>query len=455
MPHRAEGSILLAGTPVGSLHDYIAAGGGRALEKATSIGPEAVIDEITRSGLRGRGGAGFPTGAKWRAVRSSPELTKYFVCNAAEGEPGTFKDRNLMSANPYQLLEGIAIAAFAVGAEEAYVALKSAFAPQIEVLQHAYVEMIERDMLGLIPIKLAFGPDEYLFGEEKAMMEVIEGHLPLPRILPPYQDGLFSSQELSNPTAVNNVETLANVPHIVRNGAAWFRSFGTDSSPGTMVFTVSGDVQAPGVYELPLGITLGELVNGVAGGPADGRAIKAIIPGASSTIITAGQLDVPLDFDAMREAGTGLGSAGFVVYDESACMLQAAHQYLRFLYVESCGQCPPCKLSSGEIVSCLERLEAGVGTEGDLLTILERAPKAVEGQRCALPNGISLLAQSAVLMFREEFESHIGRPCPRPRPLPFPKFLDYDEQAGRFVYDERYRLKRPDWSYADGESAAS
>jgi NADH:ubiquinone oxidoreductase subunit F (NADH-binding) len=247
---------------------------------------------------------------------------------------------------------------------------------------------------------------------------------------------------------MNNVETLANVPHIVADGADWLRAAGTEASPGTMLFTICGDVQREGVYELPLGTPIRYLLEELSGGPSDGRAVKAIVPGASNTVITPQQLDVPMDFESMKQAGTALGAAGFAVFDESACIVRTALMYSRFLWVESCAQCPPCKFGSGEITALLERLEAGKGESGDLDLILARAKTVTDGQKCALPTGTSLLAQSFVHVYRQEFQEHAGRACRRPRELAFPKITDWDETAGRFSYDLRYPKKQPDWTYA-------
>ncbi|MBI4258987.1 MAG: SLBB domain-containing protein [Actinobacteria bacterium] len=447
--NRAPGTILIRNGPVESLDDHVAAGGGQGLAAALDRPPEDVIEEVRRSGLRGRGGAGFPTGVKWRTVREDPHPRKFVVCNAAEGEPGTFKDRWLLRADPYSVLEGLAIAAHAVGAERAYIGIKAGFEPEIERLRRALAEMSVRGALGPVPVELVGGPDEYLFGEEKALLEVIEGGDPLPRIVPPWMEGLFRKPGAPNPTAVNNVETLAHVSHILREGADWFRSFGTEGSPGTMLFTLCGDVRHPGVYEQPLGLTLRDLVHGVGGGPPEGRDVNAIFPGASNTVISPMQLDTPLGFDEMKAVGTGLGAGGFVVYDDSACIVRATLAFSRFLYVESCGQCPACKHGTGQITELLGRIDRGEGNEADVETILARALTVTDAQRCALPTGETLLAQSAVHVFGEEFGAHLGRACPSDREIPVPKIVDFDEGAGDFVYDERYRLKRPDWTYAD------
>jgi NADH-quinone oxidoreductase subunit F len=443
-----HGSVLLAGEPLMTVDAYIAAGGGGALATALERAPEDVIEEVIRSGLRGRGGAGFPTGMKWRTIRSHPCPIKFVVCNAAEGEPGTFKDRWLIRHNPYQVLEGIAIAAHAVGADRAFVATKRTFERETAILRRAIAEMSGSEMLGPIHVEIVPGPDEYLFGEEKALLEVIEGNDPLPRVFPPYQVGLFADRGSANPTAVDNVETLANIPHVLGRGAGWFRSLGTENSPGTMVFTLSGDVRQPGIYELPLGEPLRALIDDVGGGAAPGRQIKAVFPGASSAPLSPAQLDIPLDFDALRAAGSGLGSGGFVVYDDSACIVAATLAFSRFLSIESCGQCPACKHGAGEITKRLEIIERGEGSSEHVEEVLARCSAITGGARCALPTGESLLVRGAIRLFEKEFAAHLSRPCPLPRELPLPKLTDFDERTGLFVYDDRYLLKRPDWTYA-------
>jgi NADH:ubiquinone oxidoreductase subunit F (NADH-binding) len=431
-----------------TLDDYIAAGGLLALEKALASSPEAVIEEVTKSGLRGRGGGAFPTGAKWQTVRTTGSGTRYAVCNAAEGEPATYKDRLLLLRNPYQVLEGLLIGAWAVGAKAAIIGLKETFADEAARVGKAIEEMSEVQRLAGVSIEMALGPDHYLLGEETGLLEVIENRLPLPRSARPFMLGLFGSASVENPTLVNNVETLANVPPIVRNGADWLRASGTETSPGTMLFTIAGDVRSEGVFELPMGTPLRQLVEELSGGTREGRTLKAIVPGASNTVILPEQLDTPLDFDSMKEAGTGLGSGGFAVFDDSACIVKVAHVYSRFLWVESCGQCPPCKFGCGEVTSHLERLDAGTADRGDLDIMLARAVSSTDGQKCALPTGESLLMQSLFQTFGKEFAAHLGRACPLPRELTLPKIIGYDEQAGRFTYDDRYHLKQPDWTYA-------
>jgi NADH-quinone oxidoreductase subunit F len=426
--------------------EYETAGGGRGLEVALRAAPDAVIDEVTKSGLRGRGGAGFPTGEKWRSIRSTGTGTRFAVCNGAEGEPATFKDRHLLGINPYQALEGLAIAAYAVGAERCFVGVKETFTEEVESVRRALREMEAADALGGIPFEVVTGPDLYLFGEETGLEEVIEGRLPLPRLARPFMLGLFAAPPNDNPTLVNNVETLANVPHIMAEGPDWLRSNGTESSPGTMVFTVCGDVQREGVFELPLGTTLRELVEGFAGGAPEGRTVKALFPGASNTVIIPEQLDTPMDFDSMRQVGSGLGAGGFAVFDDSACMVRAASVYSRFLWVESCGQCPACKFGTGEVTKALDAIESGNGSDQDVELVLVRARASTDGQKCALPTGESLLMQSVVQIFGDEFHAHLGSPCPRPRDLVFHKIAGWDPAARAFRYDTAYAHRQPDWT---------
>jgi NADH-quinone oxidoreductase subunit F len=454
---------LLPDTPIRTLDEYLAVGGGEGLARAVELGPQATIDEVSRSGLRGRGGGGFPTGRKWASVASQAGTHRYLVCNGAEGEPGTFKDRALMRTNPYQLVEGAIIAAYAVGAVEAFIALKASFSPELDAVTRAVEEMQRAGICRECQVTIVRGPDEYLYGEEKALLEVIEGKAPLPRVFPPFEHGLFATAPQtgweatepepghtgaheSNPTVVNNVETLSNVAHILARGTDWFRTMGTADSPGNVVATVVGDVVAPDVGEVELGSRLGDVIDAVGGGVDAGRRVKAALSGVANAVLTAEHLDTPLTYEAMAAAGSGLGAAGFIVYDDTACMVEVARQLSRFLYVESCGQCLPCKQGSGEITARLERLEAGSGTTADLDEIATWLNKVTDGARCYLATEEQLLITSLLRAFPDEVAEHLaeGR-CPRPRTLPLPKLIDLAE--GRAVYDERHHLKRPDWTY--------
>jgi len=434
--------VLLSDAVVDTFDTYASHEGGRALEKALSMAPEAIIAEIKKSCLRGRGGAGFPTGVKWASVAHDPCPTKYLVCNGAEGEPGTFKDRFLLRSNPYQLLEGMAIAARAIGVRTAYLCLKKSFEQEVAAVRRAMDEMTAAQALGSIPIALVLGPEDYLFGEEKALLEVIEGGPAMPREadLPPYVQGLFVTGPTElNPAVVNNVETLSNVPHILCRGATWFRSIGTSDTPGTMVFTVSGDVQTPGVYELPMGTPLQELVLGRGGGPKAGRTLKALFSGVSNPVLLPSSLPTPLDFGSMQKIGSGLGSGGFIAYDDTACMVRVAHKLSEFLFVESCGQCTPCKFGTNQSTFYLHKLVHGSGDQADLDHALEGSAMAPHANRCYLPVEHSLLIPSIARNFVHEFEQHFNRGCQSCRDIIVPKMVDFDPSKALFTY---FRAKR-------------
>ncbi|MFQ5948028.1 MAG: NADH-ubiquinone oxidoreductase-F iron-sulfur binding region domain-containing protein [Acidimicrobiia bacterium] len=433
---------LLPSQPVASVAEHSAMGGGEALRWALRVGPEAVAAEIRAAGLRGRGGAGFPTGIKWQGLQRESAPVKYFACNAAEGEPGTFKDRALMRANPYQLVEGVAIAAFAVDAAEAYIGVKVRFEQELSALERAIAEMAAADLLGPTPITISTGPDDYLFGEEKGLLEVIDGRDPLPTLYPPYIRGLFADEESSNPTVVNNVETLSHVPHILRNGAEWFRSHGTEDSPGTMVFTISGDVRRETVTELPMGTPLAVLLYGFGEGLAAGRRPKAVISGVANAPLPPSLIETPMDFGSMQAVGTGLGSGGFMVYDDTACMVRVAAVLSKFNWVESCGQCPPCKLGTEALTARFEAIDAGRATAQDLEEAVAWTSQVTDANRCGLGQGERNLATGMLEAFWDEFAAHLDGGCPSDRRIRLPKLIDYDPEAGRFTYDEGYLERR-------------
>jgi NADH:ubiquinone oxidoreductase subunit F (NADH-binding) len=455
--------FLLTSAPIGSLEDYLGTPtGGRGREAARRIGPAATVEVVSRSGLRGRGGGGFPTGVKWAGIAAQDTRRRYLVCNGAEGEPGTFKDRALLRANPYQLVEGLLIAAFAVGAAEVYVCIKASYTAELEGVTRAVQEFQQAGICTDCTVNIVAGPDEYLFGEEKAMLEVIEGKPPLPRWFPPHEQGLFArSPELGwestpvqigsqrddpHPTLVNNVETLSNVPHILARGADWFRTMGTAESPGTIVCTVVGDVVAPDVGEVEMGTPLRAVIDAVGSGVPEGRTIKAVFSGVANAVVTAADLDAPVSYEGLAAVGSGLGSAGFIVHDETACMVDAAYRFSRFLAIESCGQCPPCKLGSAEITACLGRIESGTGRDGDLEVMGAWLRRVTDGSRCYLPSEERIVVSSILRAFPDEFAAHIEQHgCPRPRPVPMPKLVDLRD--GRASYDETYARKRPDWTY--------
>ena len=441
---------LLPDEPVADLDAYVAAGGGAGLERALDMAPAEVIDVVRRARLRGRGGAGFPTAVKWASVLAEAgDGALYLVCNGAEGEPGTYKDRPLLAAAPHQLLEGVLIALRATGAERAYVATKQRFTSEVERLATALSEVRDAGWGGADRVDIVLGPDEYLFGEESALLEVVEGKLPLPRILPPYQQGLFAGPGAANPTVVNNVETLSHVARILADDGESFRSVGTEEAPGTMIFTVLGDVAQEGYYELPLGTSLGTLIRDLAGADE----VQAIISGTSNPIITPELMDLPMDFDSLGEAGAGLGSGGFMVYGAHRDIVQVVTVLARFLAVESCGQCIACKLGNLQMFERLDRLVRGEGTATDIEEIRKRTSTVTDANRCFLPVGSALLIRSALEEFPEAFQARIGVPSPPEVAVAVPKIIDFTDDG--FVLDPSYLRKRADWSYApEGEDAA-
>jgi NADH-quinone oxidoreductase subunit F len=457
------GHLLLPAHPFESLEDYVAAGGGRALPAARARGADWVLGELDRSGLRGRGGAGFPAGAKWRSVRAGgPALgDRFAVANGAEGEPGTFKDRPLMRTNPYQVIEGLAIAATVVEAREAFLAVKGSFAPEIDALERALEEMAEADLLCDAPVSLIAGPDEYLFGEEKALLEVIEGNDPLPRWLPPYLHGLFATtpqegwsgglspetgeQVGSNPTLVTNVESLANVPLILTRGADWYRGIGTRETPGPLICTVVGDVVHAGFAEIEPGTPLRTVIERIGGGTRSGRRVKAVLSGVANPVLTAAELDAPVSYEGLAAAGSGLGSAGFVVYDDTRNMLAVARMVSRFLYVESCGQCRACKYGCGETTRRLDELAEASGDALDMEVIGERLRDVTSQNRCYLGEEEQRIVSSLLRRFPEDFTAQLEG-APALEPLPVPKILDVID--GVATYDAAQLRKLPDWTYA-------
>ena len=452
--------MILPASPILSLDDFLEAGGGNGLRRARELGPEATLSDVTASGLRGRGGGGFPTGAKWRSVRDAGGGRRYVVANGAEGEPATFKDRTLMRLDPFRIIEGAAIAAYVIGAADVYVATKRSFARENDNLRRAAVELGGAGLLGELTITIVEGPEEYLFGEEKALLEVIEGRDPMPRTLPPWQHGLFATVSMgwesgtsrgddepsSNPTAVNNVETLAAAAHILANGPTWYRTFGTQESPGTVVTTVVGDVQRPGVHEVELGTPFAELLER-CGGPRRGRRFKAAFSGISNPVLTSDDFDVTLTYEDFKARGTGLGAAGFAVYDDTKDMVSVAREYSRFLSVESCGQCPPCKQGSLEITDHLTAIEHGDGRDDDLASIAALLRTVTDANRCYLGTQEQQVVSSVLRAFPEDFAAHLeGRP-PRGRPVVVPLITDIADD-GTVIYATRHARKRPDWTYA-------
>jgi NADH-quinone oxidoreductase subunit F len=413
-------SILLR-DKVESLEGYFAAGGYRPLKKALAMKPADVTEEVKKSGLRGRGGAGFPTGLKWSFIPKDAQGPRYLVCNADEGEPGTFKDRELMLKNPHALIEGMAIAAFAIGANAGYIYIRGEFAAEAELLEREIFAargkgFIGRNILGSgfsFELYVHRGAGAYICGEETALLESLEGFKGQPRLKPPFPavKGLFGA-----PTVINNVETLAAVPAIIEKGGAWYASIGTPKSAGTKLFCVSGPVNKPGVYELPLGVTFKELLEKHCGGLKEGLKLKAVIPGGSSTpVLTAVEaMAAALDYESLAAAGSMLGSGAVIVIPEGQCMVKLLQVLARFYHHESCGQCTPCREGCGWIEKILNRLEDGRGTSKDIDTLYTAAEGMMGRTICPLADAMAMPAMSFVKKFREEFESHAAGRCCAP-----------------------------------------
>jgi len=457
--------VLLWDPPVTDVTQYLEGGGGQGYRRAVALGPGGTIQEVILSGLRGRGGGGFSTGRKWQSVRESARSVgggnrAFVVANGAEGEPGTFKDRAIMRANPFAVVEGVAIAAWAVGAERAFIAVKERFEPETARLAQAIEEMEDAGLVGDVPIQVVLGPDHYLYGEETGLLEVIEGNDPWPRNVPPYVQGLFATTpnegwsagvgvatefESANPTVVNNVETLATVSQVLARGPEWHRSLGTERSPGFVVATVVGDVVRPGVGEVELGTPLRQVIDEVGGGVRPGRSVRAVLSGVSNPVVTGDQLDVPCSYEGMEAIGTGLGAAGFIVFDDTTSMVEVAQLISRFLYVESCGQCPACKLGCGAVTDRLDVLAAGEATPDDLEVVAFRLETVTDGNRCYLPVEERRVVSSLLQAFPEDVAAALdGVPPPR-RDLALPKVVDLVD--GKAIYDENQSRKQPDWTY--------
>jgi len=387
-----------------------------ALEKALAMDPDDVVQVVKSSGLRGRGGAGFPTGVKWSFMPKNRDSPHYLCCNADESEPGTFKDRELMRWDPHQLIEGCLIAAHAIRAEHAYIYCRGEFfeasAVLAEALEDAYeAGLVGKDILGTgveIDVTVHIGAGAYICGEETGLMNSLEGRRGQPRVKPPFPAaaGVFGM-----PTTINNVETLCSVPSIITNGGEWYRQWGTEKSPGTKLFCVSGHVRKPGNYELPLSFPLMELIEDVCGGVRDGHELKAVIPGGSSVpILSAAEcLECCLDYEGVAEAGSMLGCASVIVMDETADIVKQVRRMASFYAHESCGQCTPCREGSAWVTRILQRIEDGRGTEEDLDTLIEVTTQMTGTTICVLSDSVAAPVQSSIEKFRDEYLALIRR----------------------------------------------
>jgi NADH-quinone oxidoreductase subunit F len=398
---------------------YMAAGGYESLRTAIGMTKADLIDVVKASGLRGRGGAGFPTGVKWSFVPQDTGKPTYAVANFDESEPGTFNNRELIERDPHQFLEGLAIATYAIGSHEAYVYCRGEFLWPDQVLERAIAEAYTKGVFGDDVLGTGYqmnviqhrGAGAYICGEETALLSSLEGFRGQPRLRPPFPavEGLYGC-----PTLINNVETLCNVPHIVRNGAAWFAGIGPEKSPGTKIFSVSGKVERPGNYELPMGTTLGTLLEEHAGGVLGGRRLKAWTPGGSSTpMLTDEHRDVALDFESVAAAGSLLGTGAIIVMDETDCIVEATRRLVAFYAHESCGKCTPCREGTWWVSRVLGRIESGYGRPEDLPLLDDIGKNILFRAFCALADGAVSPIQSSLRYFRDEYEQHIAeRRCP-------------------------------------------
>jgi NADH-quinone oxidoreductase subunit F/NADP-reducing hydrogenase subunit HndC len=402
-----------------SLEEYIGADGYEGLGKALSMKPEEVVEEIKASGLRGRGGGGFPTGLKWQFTRSAVSDKKYVICNADEGDPGAFMDRSVLEGDPHRVLEGMAICGYAVGSDEGYIYCRAEYPLAIKRLRNAIAQAEEVGLLGSNILSSGFnftihikeGAGAFVCGEETALMASIEGRRGMPRPRPPFpaNSGLWGK-----PTNINNVETFANVPSIMRDGAAYFASQGTETSKGTKVFALTGKINNTGLAEVPMGITMREIIYDIGGGIPDGKKFKAVqIGGPSGGCLPEKLLDLSIDYESLIKAGAMMGSGGLVVMDETTCMVDVARYFLNFTQDESCGKCTPCREGTKRMLEILNRICEGNGEEEDipLLESLARSIKA--GSLCALGQTAPNPVLSTLTFFRDEYEAHIkDHRCP-------------------------------------------
>lgn len=389
-------------------------GGYRAIEKAkSSMTPQQLIDLVLESGLRGRGGAGFETGKKWNYVPKDPTVDKYLVCNCDESEPGTFKDRLIIEKDPHQLIEGIILTCYAIGAKHAFIYCRGEFFEANRILRKAVEEAKSRGHLGSLRITVHPGAGAYIAGEETAQLNSLEGYRATPRLKPPFPavSGLYGK-----PTIINNVETLCNVVHIVNNGLAWYTSIGKPKNTGTKIFQVSGHIQKPGCYEFALGTPLREIFD-VAGGFFPGRKFKACYPGGSScSLITAREIDLPMDFESLIQKKSALGTASIIVMDDSTDMVQVVHRLMQFYQNESCGKCTPCREGTRWLVQILKRMEEGKAVMRDLETIDDVCNSMIVNSFCPLAPGAAPPVLSAIAEFRDEFVRAIEKNPDRDRP---------------------------------------
>ena len=403
-----------------SLAEYLATGGYTAFEKALfDMTPDDIVQAIDASNLRGRGGGGYPTGRKWSQVKRQKSDIKFVVCNGDEGDPGAFMDRSIMEGDPHRMLEGMMIAGIACGAEHGYIYVRAEYPLAISRLEQAIEQNKQFGLLGenilgtgrSFDIKISRGAGAFVCGEGSALTTSIEGKRGMPRVKPPrtVEQGLYGK-----PTVLNNVETFANVPLIIQNGAAWYKAIGPEKSPGTKAFALTGNIENTGLIEVPMGTKLREIIFDIGGGIRDGADFKAVqIGGPSGGCLTKEHLDLPLDFDSLKKAGAMIGSGGLVVMDEHTCMVEVARFFMNFTQNESCGKCVPCREGTKRMLEILERIVAGQGQSDDIDMLLELADTITSTALCGLGKTAALPVVSTIKYFRPEYEAHVfEKRCP-------------------------------------------
>jgi NADH-quinone oxidoreductase subunit F len=464
---------VLDAQPVATHADHVDRGGGRGLEAAVKLGPAGTLDELEAAGLRGRGGAGFPTATKWRTVDENRvtggPLT--VVVNAAEGEPGTFKDRSLIRANPFKVLEGALIAARTLLADRVVIAMKSSFERERALMDSAIAAATGEGWCEGLDVSVFAGPEEYLFGEETGLLEALEGRPPFPRITPPYRRGAEATGPEATPgagdkplagpgaapaapTLVNNAETFAHVASILAEGATWFRAEGTDSAPGTVVCTVTGNTKTHGMGEFPMGTPLAEVIETLGGIASPGGNFVAVSSGVSGPLLPASLLATPVGYEEFEAAGATLGSAGFIVFDDSVDIVAAVAGISRFLSVESCGQCTPCKRDGLVLAGLLERFarsDPGAQPADNLVAELtDRAATVSEEARCFLAHQHEAVVGSLLSLFPDHVARRAAAELPAVEPLTILPLSDIEN--GKALYAEQQAAKQPDWTFDAADS---
>ena len=407
------------GQGAADLDRYLALDGYQAVQKALALGADGIINEMKASSLRGRGGAGFPTGLKWSFVPKESAKPKYVLCNGDESEPGTCKDRLILEHDPHAVIEGVMIAALSIQAHTGFIYIRGEYRYLVDIMRKAIADAYARGFCGKnifgsgydLDIRWHTGAGAYEVGEESALMESLEGKRGVPRIRPPFPAvvGLWGG-----PTIINNVETLASVPHVILGGGQWYANLGTPKNGGTRLFCLSGHIEKPGVYELPLGYNLRKMIYEVAGGIRGGRTLKAVVPGGSSVpILKADETDLAMDFDTLQKAGTFLGSGGVIVLDDQTCIVKFLQRTMKFYQHESCGWCIPCREGTDWLKKTMDRFHAGGGIRKDIDNLKYLADNMLGRTFCPLGDAAAMPVIGMVTKFREEFEAHLeGRPCP-------------------------------------------